>query len=200
MGSCFQGTDFMRIHLFYGICFVLGLSFTLLSFVMAGIRPVRLQQRRRPSGWRGWTVAIMGKPFESLFAFIYSLFAAGSTGLFCLGALGTRDWCCHLVAGLSALAVAHLARLIEGFAMRTSGGGSDLKREFGHGHLAVAITEIPADSCGAVAYVAHGQRLTASARTGNGHSIRKNTEVLVVGFDGTTAIVEPTDDAVLAAL
>ena len=190
----------MQIHLFYSICFVLGLSFTLLSFVMVGIRPVRLQQRRRLSGWRGWVVAVVGKPFESLFAFIYALFAAGSTGLFCIKALKIQDWRCHLVAGLSALVTAHLARFIEGFVMKTSSGVSDLKREFGHGHLAVAITEIPANSCGAVAYVAHGQRLTALAKAGNGRSIRKNTEVLVVGFDGPTAIVEPTDEAILAAL
>lgn len=190
----------MPIHLFYGICFVLGLSFTLLSFVMAGIRPVRLQQTRRPSGWRTRVLTIVGKPFESLFAFVYSLFATGSTGLFCIKVLRIRDWRCHLVAGVSALAVAHFARLIENLVMKTSGGVSDLKREFGHGHLAVAITEIPADSCGAVAYVTHGQRLTASAKAGNGHSIRKNTEVLVVGFDGATAIVEPTDEAILAAL
>jgi len=190
----------MQIHLFYGICFVLGLSFTLLSFVMVGMRPVRLQQKRRPTGWRGRTVAIVCKPFESLFAFVYSLFAAGSAGLFSIKVLKSPDWCCHVVAGLSALAAAHLARVIEAFAMKTSSGVSDLRREFGHGHLAVAITEIPVDGCGAVAYVAHGQRLTASAKTGNGHRIQKNTEVLVVGFDGTMAIVEPTDEAILAAL
>ena len=145
-------------------------------------------------------MAIVGKPFESLFAFIYALFATGSTGLFCIKVLKINDWRCHLIAGLSALAVAHLARLIEGFAMKTSGGVSDLRREFGHGHLAMAITDIPADGCGAVAYVAHGQRLTASAKTGNGHSIQRNTEVLVVGLDGVTAIVQPTDEAILAAL
>ena len=132
----------MNIRLFYGVCLILGLAFTLLSFLLAGLRPVRLRPAKRRSRGVTRVVELLGRPFVSLFPTVFCFFVLGVAGTFCLKVLKARGWPCHAAAGLSALAAAHLARFVEGYVTRTTSEGSDLKPNFSYGHLAVTVTDI----------------------------------------------------------
>ncbi|MCP4663473.1 MAG: hypothetical protein GY856_49440 [bacterium] len=61
------------------------------------------------------------------------------------------------------------------------------------GRTAEVITPIPADGCGEIAYVVKGQRVRASARTGDGSAIPKGRLVLIDRIDGPTAHVRLKD-------
>ncbi len=94
-----------------------------------------------------------------------------------------------VAATTSGLLLAGAAFGVLEFIFSQTQAGSEFTAGDVVGRPAEVITPIPADGCGEIAYVVKGQRVRASARTGDGSAIPKGRLVLIDRIDGPTAHV-----------
>lgn len=189
---------------FYFFLLMLGVFYAILTMVAGGLHAIHLPSLDIDLGGlhlpgaphvdigaaAGHDVSLLSLSPISIAAFVTAFGGIGliATEAFHVDAGGSLIW-----ATVGAFIISLISHFIFFYVFIAPQASTALKASDILGATAEVITPIPAASVGEIAYVALGERHTASARSADGVDIPRGTLVTITKLAGTVMIVKQAD-------
>ncbi len=193
--------DLGLLNCFYTFLLLLGVFYAILIMIAGGLHsihlPIHLDLSHLPIHLPGHVdigsapshdVSLLSLSPISIAAFITSFGGIGIIATQGFRADGTQSLLWAIGGSLVVAAVSHLFFFYIFIVPQAS---SAVQAVDLIGITAEVTVPIPGDSVGEIAYVAMGERHTATARSRDGRSISRGTIVSIEGLAGTVMIVRP---------
>ena len=194
--------DLSSLNCFYFFLLMLGVFYALLVTVAGGLHsvhlpfqvdlsdlPIHLPGHVDLAGAPSHDVSILSLSPISIAAFITSF---GGIGIIATQGFHADGAASLLWAAGGSIVVAVVSHFLFFFIFIAPQASSALKTSDVIGVTAEVTAPIPGDSVGEIAYVAMGERHTATARSHDGHSIPRGALVTIESLAGTVMIVKPS--------
>lgn len=190
--------DISSLQCFYFFLLMLGVFYALFVMIAGGLHsldlPFHLDLGHLPGlpdvhvGDVGaHDVSILSLSPISIAAFITSF---GGIGVIALAAFHTDGGTSLVWAVVGSIAIAIVSHVLFFYLLIAPQASSALTARGILGITAEVTAPIPGDSVGEIAYVAMGERHTATARSKDGRPIPRGSIVTIDGFSGTVVIVK----------
>lgn len=199
------GFDPGLLNCFYFFLLMLGVFYALLVMIAGGLHsihlPIQADLSNLPIHLPGVTdvhigdvpthdVSILSLSPISIAAFITSF---GGIGIIATQGFNASGIVSLLWAIGGSIVVAIISHVLFFYIFIAPQASSALKTSDVIGVTAEVTAPIPGDSVGEIAYVAMGERHTATARSHDGHSIPRGSLVIIEALAGTVMIVKPKE-------
>ncbi len=197
------GFDSSLLDCFYFFLLMLGVFYAILVTVAGGLHsvhlPIHVDFSHLPVHLPGVTdvhfgdgaspdVSILSLSPISIAAFITSFGGIGIIATQGFRADGGTSLVWAIVGSIVIALISHVAFFYIFISPQAS---SAVQTRNVIGIIAEVTAPIPGDSVGEIAYVAMGERHTATARSHDGHAIARGTLVTIEALAGTVIIVKP---------
>lgn len=195
------------LNCFYFFLLMLGVFYALLVMVAGGLHSLHLPINvdlshlpvhvpgipdLQPGDLGGHEVSILSLSPISIAAFITSF---GGIGIIATQGFGVQGPASLVWATVGSIVVALVSHLLFFYVFIAPQASSALTADSMLGVTAEVTVPIPGNSVGEIAYVAMGERHTATARSSDGTSIPRGSLVTIEGFAGTALTVKPKNHA-----
>ncbi len=193
--------DMSSLDCLYFFLLMLGVFYALVVMIGSGLHaihlpfsvdlshmPLHLPGHVDLGGAPSHDVSLLSLSPISIAAFITSF---GGVGIIATQGFGASGATSLLWALGGSLVVAVASHLLFFYIFVAPQASSAIKSGDVIGVIAEVTAPIPGNSVGEIAYVAMGERHTATARSSDGHDISRGSLVTIEGIAGTVLIVQP---------